>query len=123
MDDLEKTMFEMQGNIKLLSEKISNHDHEISEVKSQIKINSEDINGLSINIVKLSGDMQGLSKDMNKFSDTINKSIGILEEQLKKITQEPAEFNEKVKVGVVTGAAVFVITVLGNLFINYLSKR
>lgn len=110
MDDLEKIVLEMQGNVKLLSEKISNHDNEINEVKSQIKVNSEDINGLNINIVKLSGDMQGLSKDMNKFSDTITKSIGVLEEQLKKITQEPAEFNEKVKIGATVAIITFIIT-------------
>lgn len=112
MDEPEKLMLEMQGDIKVMREKISNHDDEIAELNAQTKLNVKDIQNLNINIVEL-------SKDMKNYSNVMKD----LTEQLKKITQQPAEFNEKVRIGVITGTAVFIITTLGTLLINYLSKR
>lgn len=108
MDDSEKLMLEMQGDIKVMREKISNHDDEIAELNAQTKLNVKDIQNLNINIVEL-------SKDMKNYSNVMKD----LTEQLKKITQEPAEFNEKVKIGVVVGIVTFIVTTAA----TYLLKR
>lgn len=107
MDDLEKIVLEMQGDFKVIKQTIDTQQEEITEIKAQTKLNVKDIQSLNINIVEL-------SKDMKNYSNIMKD----LTEQLKKITQEPAEFNEKIKVGAIVGIITFVITTLANFLLK-----